>query len=60
MPAATTAVVVMGIDGAAVAKAVAKVRDEGARVAGFVGDDEVEARTMGAEVLGGVDEVLRV
>lgn len=60
VPPATKAVVVIGSDGAKVAAEVVARRAAGHRVAGFVGDDEGEARTMAAEMLGGVDEVVRV
>lgn len=57
---ATKAIVVLGADGAKVAGEVAALRAAGQRVAGFVGDDEAEARAMATEMLGGVDEVVRV
>ncbi|MDP9402712.1 MAG: hypothetical protein M3P85_05130 [Actinomycetota bacterium] len=60
MPPATKAVVVLGLDGARVAQEVAALRAAGRRVAGFVGDEEAEARAMATEMLGGVDEVVRV
>lgn len=53
-------VVVLGADGAAVGREVTRRRSEGERVAGFVGDDEEAAVTMGTEMLGGVDEVVRL
>lgn len=56
---ATNAVVV-GTDGAKVAAEVAARRAAGQRVAGFVGEDEAEARAMATEMLGGVDEVVQV
>lgn len=50
--------VVMGTDAAAVGADVARRRQRGERVAGFVGVDEALARAMGQEMLGGVDEVV--
>ncbi len=50
----------LGLDGAEVARRVQALRAEGWRAAGFVGDDEAEARAMAAEMLGGVDEVVRI
>lgn len=55
-----TKVVVVGADGARVASVVAERRAAGQRVAGFVGEDEAEARAMAEEMLGGADEVVRV
>ena len=56
--------VVMGEDAAAVAAEVGRRRSaagsDDIRVAGFVGDDEREARVMGEELFGGVDEVVRL
>ncbi len=54
--------VVLGPDAEAVARAVQELRQAGARVAGFVGQhgDEAVAREMAAEMLGGLDEVVRV
>lgn len=60
VPATTLRVVVVGADGEAVAAEVVRRREVGQRVAGFVGTDEELARAMGEEVLGGVDEVVRV
>ena len=60
VPPATKAVVVIGTDGARVADEVVARRAAGQRVAGFVGDDESEARAMATEMLGGVDEVVRL
>lgn len=57
---AAKAVVVMGLDGVAVARAVARRRAAGERVAGYIGEDEAEAAAMGLEMLGAVDEVVRV
>ncbi len=51
-------VVVAGADAEAVGRAVRRLREEGARVAGHVGRDEESARAMGTEMLGGVDEVV--
>jgi hypothetical protein len=51
-------VVVVGSDPEAVGRLVRRLREEGARVAGHVGRDEESARAMGAEMLGGVDEVV--
>lgn len=48
----------MGRDAEAVGTAVRRQREAGARVAGFVGDDERAARQMGEEMLGGVDELV--
>lgn len=59
VPPATKAVVI-GTDGAKVADEVAARRAAGQRVAGFVGEDEAQARAMAIETLGGVDEVVRV
>ena len=53
-------VVVLGSDGAAVGAEVAARRERGERAAGFLGTDEVLARAMGEEMLGGVDEVVRL
>lgn len=50
----------MGTDGVAVGRVVRELREEGARAAGFVGGDEEAARAMVAEMLGGVDEVVRL
>jgi len=50
----------MGPDGAAVAAEVHRLRQSGVRVAGFVGDDEAQARTMATEMLGEVNEVVRI
>ncbi|HVE47839.1 MAG TPA: hypothetical protein VNA57_13965 [Acidimicrobiales bacterium] len=60
MPPATKAAVVIGTDGAKVAAEVVARRAAGHRVAGFVGDDEGEARAMGTEMLGADAEVVRV
>ncbi|HUP69030.1 MAG TPA: hypothetical protein VM142_04355 [Acidimicrobiales bacterium] len=60
VPSATKAVVVMGSDGARVAAEVAARRAAGQRVAGFVGDDEAEARAMATEMLGGAGAVVQV
>lgn len=49
----------MGSEGEAVGRTVRRLRELGSAVAGFVGDDEALAREMGAEMLGGVDEVVR-
>jgi hypothetical protein len=51
-------VVVVGTDGEAVGREVARRRAAGERAAGFVGTDEALARAMGEEMLGGVDEVV--
>lgn len=51
---------VVGADAAAVGAAVGRLRASGDRAAGFVGTDEDEARRMAEEMLGGVDEVVRV
>ena len=48
----------MGADAAAVGEEVARRRETGQRVAGFVGDDHDLAVAMGEEMLGGVDEVV--
>lgn len=48
----------VGADAEAVGRAVRRLREEGARVAGHVGRDEESARAMGTEMLGGVDEVV--
>ena len=53
-------VVVMGADAGAVGRAVRRLREAGARAAGFVGEDEETARAMAVEMLGGVDEVVRL
>lgn len=53
-------VLVLGEDGTRVAERVVELRAEGARAAGFVGEDEAAARAMGEEMLGGVDEVVRL
>ena len=53
-------VVVLGSDGAAVGQEVAARRARGVRAAGFLGTDEVLACAMGEEMLGGVDEVVRL
>lgn len=50
--------VVVGPDGAAVGRDVARRRAAGERAAGFVGTDPDLARTMGEEMLGGVDEMV--
>lgn len=50
--------VVVGADGDAVGREVARRRSAGERAAGFVGTDEALARAMGEEMLGGVDEVV--
>ena len=50
-------VVVVGIDGAAVAAEVAVLQAAGHRVAGFVGDDEGAAQAMGEELFGSVDDL---
>lgn len=60
VPLATKSVVVLGPDGARVAQEVSALRAAGLRVAGFVGDQEDEARSMATEMLGGAEEVLRV
>lgn len=59
MPPAAKAVVVLGLDGTRIAEAVVALRAAGLRVAGYVGDDEAEARSLAVEMLGGVDEVVR-
>lgn len=51
-------VVVLGADGDAVGREAARRRRLGERVAGFVGDDEAQARTMAEEMLGGLDELV--
>lgn len=58
--AAAKAVVVMGLDASAVADEVRRLRQSGVRTAGFVGDDEAQARAMGTEMLGEVDQVVRI
>lgn len=60
VPPVTKAVVVLGSDAARVAEEVAALRASGLRAAGFVGDEEAEARAMATEMLGGVGEVVRV
>ncbi len=57
---AAKAVVVVGLNASAVAEEVRRLRQSGVRTAGFVGDDEAQARTMGTEMLGGVDQVVRI
>ncbi len=54
--------VVLGPDGAEVSRAVGDLRRAGARVAGFVGTDADEelAADMATEMLGGLDEVVRL
>lgn len=52
--------VVLGRDARAVGRAVGSRRAEGEAAAGFVGDDEQAATAMGDEMLGGVDEVVRL
>ncbi len=54
--------VVLGTDGAEVGRAVDELRRAGARVAGFVGTeaDEELAADMATEMLGGLDEVVRL
>ena len=59
VPTATKAVVVMGPDGGRVAEEVVALRAAGLRVAGYVGDDEAEARSLAVEMLGDVNEVVR-
>ena len=59
-PATTPRVVVLGADGEQVAAEVVRRREAGQRVAGFVGTDEELARAMGQEVLGGIDQMVRV
>lgn len=51
-------VVVLGADGDAVGREAARRRRLGERVAGFVGDDEAQARTMAEEMLGGLDDLV--
>lgn len=50
--------VVLGVDGDAVGRETARRRRLGERVAGFVGDDEAQARLMAEEMLGGLDELV--
>lgn len=50
----------MGADADAVGREVSRRREEGERVAGFVGRDRELATTMGEEMLGGADEVVEV
>ncbi len=52
--------VVIGTDGEAVAREVRRRRAAGERAAGFVGDDPDLAAVMGEEMLGGVDELIRL
>ncbi len=54
--------VVIGTDATTVGRVVRDLREAGARVAGFVGegDDEELAVEMATEMLGGLDEVVRV
>ena len=61
-PAASSPVrvLVLGADASAIARAAREQRRSGARVALFVGEEEEPARQMADEVLGGVDEVVRV
>ena len=58
--AAVRRVVVVGPDGRAVGRAVGFLRGPDVAVAGYVGDDERTARLMAEEMLGGVDEVVRL
>ena len=51
-------VVVLGPRGRAVGRSVRHRRGPDALVAGFVGGDEQEARALGEEMLGGVDELV--
>ena len=53
-------VVVLGADAAAVARVARDRRRAGARVVIFVGEEEGLARQLAEEMLGGVDEVVRV
>lgn len=48
----------MGVDSASVGAEVVRRRVAGERVAGYVGRDEAMARTLGEEMLGGLDEVV--
>ena len=61
-PGALRRVVVLGPEAAGVGRAVRELRRTGARVAGFVGGAEEEevAVSMATEMLGGLDEVVRV
>ncbi len=59
-PAKPHAVVVVGTDGGAVGREVRRRRAAGERAAGFVGDDPDLAAVMGEEMLGGVDELIRL
>ncbi|MGH9177792.1 MAG: hypothetical protein ACRD0N_04465 [Acidimicrobiales bacterium] len=60
MPESVTArrVVVLGTDGDAVGREVARRRAAGERAAGFVGEEEATARAMAEEMLGGLDELV--
>ncbi|HEX2701199.1 MAG TPA: hypothetical protein VHM89_13440 [Acidimicrobiales bacterium] len=59
-PAKPRTVVVAGADGAAVAEEVRRRRAAGQRAAGYVGDDPELATTMGQEMLGAVDQLVRL
>lgn len=59
-PAIPPRVVVLGTDGEVVGREVQRRRAAGQRAAGFVGDDVEQATSMGDEMLGGVDELVRV
>ena len=54
--------VVVGTDATTVGRVVRDLREAGARVAGFVGggDDDELVVEMATEMLGGLDEVVRV
>ncbi len=54
--------VVVGPDATTVGRVVRELREAGARVAGFVseGDDDELVVGMATEMLGGLDEVVRV
>lgn len=61
MPDEARRVVVMGPEPGMVGRTVRRLREAGgASVAGYVGEDEGSARDMATEMLGGVDEVVRV
>jgi hypothetical protein len=60
VPDAVRRLVVLGTDAVAVGRIVRELRESGARVAAFVGEDEELARELAAEVLGGLDDVVRV
>ncbi len=57
--AACRRVVVVGVDAQAVGRAVGELRAGGLVAAAFVGEDEILARDMADEMLGGADEVMR-